>query len=181
MSFPVRQICYRDIRSCIFHPCYWSSRCQVSRFSPLLFVPGLSGLPFSTPAIRSRVVRFCVFHPCYWSSRCQVSRLALLLFVPGLSGIPFSTRAIRFRVVKYCFFLPAIIKVSSCQVSRFQSLRVVCLDWVTAFVAFSCCCLTVCYALLECYRKHPFTVAKDCTIYISLQAQCLKAKALNND
>ena len=51
MSLPIRQICSHVVRSCIFHPCDWFSRCQVSRFSPLLFVPELSGLAFSTAAI----------------------------------------------------------------------------------------------------------------------------------
>ena len=63
MSSPVRQICFQVVRPCIFHPTIGSRVCQVSRFPPLLFVPGLSDLAFSTPAIRSLFVKSCVFHP----------------------------------------------------------------------------------------------------------------------
>ena len=63
-------------------------------------------MSFPVWQICSHVVRACIFQACDWFSRCQSLRFPPLPFVPPLSGSAFSTAA--------------IIKVSSCQVTRFQ-------------------------------------------------------------
>ena len=141
---------FQVVRSCMFHPCDWFSHCQVLHVPPLRLVLALSGPACSTPVIGSRIVRSRVFHPCYSFLDCQARVFHLCYSFPGyqvlhvpplrlvlaLSGLAFSTPAIRSRVVRSCvfhlchsfirsqidpaFLTTAIIKVSSCQVPRFQ-------------------------------------------------------------
>ena len=75
-------------------------------FPPLQLVLALSGLAFSTPAIRSKFVWSFLFHPCYSFPGCQALRFSLMPFVLPLSGPGFATTA--------------ITAFSSCQVSRFS-------------------------------------------------------------
>ena len=90
----------------VFHNCYPFPGCQVSRFYPCYSIPSCQGVRF--PPLLFVPELCCVLHPCYSFLRCQVLRFPPLLFVPSLLGPAFSATA--------------IIKISSSQVPRFQSL-----------------------------------------------------------